>query len=486
MHRSLLTLSVAGLLFNAAFQSYAADAAKPAAPSATAKPSPAPAPKPAPKPPGLNLKDGDRVIFIGDSITHQCLYTQYVENFFYTRYPNTRLHFRNAGVGGDRAIDALDRFDDDIASFKPTVATILLGMNDGSYKDFDPAVFATYAKDMTTLLDKLDALKVRVFLMSPTMFDHHAAEVRMATNPKQRNPENYNAVLAYSGKWAQEVAIKRHYGFVDMYGPLNALTIEQRKTDPDFTFIPDAIHPAAAGQFIMAYSVIDAFGEPNSVWAVTASAGPKGEGWKVVTTPGSKVSVNGGELGKSLTFTLEPKCLPWGVPEDAKLGATVTHAGHHKGNEAFYVNGLQPGRYDLIGNGKVVGTWDNIALSKRVEIEDDPDSPTYQQAQQVIALNKQRNDEAIRPLRDLYGRRKGELRKARAEGGDMKAFEKWWAEQKIKEAELIKKADELEDKIYKTNHPTAVKFEIKPAPAPQPKAKAPAKPAAKEPVKKAA
>src|SRR6187399_1959688 len=83
---------------------------------------------------GLGLKDGDRFIFIGDSITHQCLYTQFVENFYYTRNPEKRLHFRNAGVSGDKAQDALNRFDEDIASFKPTIATILLGMNDGTYK----------------------------------------------------------------------------------------------------------------------------------------------------------------------------------------------------------------------------------------------------------------------------------------------------------------------------------------------------------------
>ncbi|MDB6072989.1 MAG: GDSL-like Lipase/Acylhydrolase, partial [Verrucomicrobiaceae bacterium] len=204
MHRSFPILSMAALLLTAAQPSHAADAAKPAAPAPLAKPGP----KLPPPPKGLGLKDGDRVIFIGDSITHQCLYTQYVENFYYTRYPNLHVHFRNAGVGGDRAQDALDRFDDDIASFKPTVATVLLGMNDGSYRDFDQATFDTYKRDMTTLLDKLDALKVRVFLAGPTMFDHHAAELRIAANPngKARNPENYNAVLAYYGKWAQEVA----------------------------------------------------------------------------------------------------------------------------------------------------------------------------------------------------------------------------------------------------------------------------------------
>src|SRR5689334_12921243 len=67
----------------------------------------------------LDLKDGDTIVFLGDSITHQCLYTQYLEDYFYTRYPKMRLRLHNAGVGGSRAWDALFRFDQDIAAYKP-------------------------------------------------------------------------------------------------------------------------------------------------------------------------------------------------------------------------------------------------------------------------------------------------------------------------------------------------------------------------------
>ena len=68
--------------------------------------------------PDIELNDGDNFVFLGDSITHQCLYTQYVEDYFYTRFPAKRIHFHNSGVGGDRASDALARFDDDVAAFK--------------------------------------------------------------------------------------------------------------------------------------------------------------------------------------------------------------------------------------------------------------------------------------------------------------------------------------------------------------------------------
>ena len=97
----------------------------------------------------IDLKDGDTLVFLGDSITHQCLYTQYVEDYFYTRFPKQRLHFHNAGVGGDRARNALDRFEEDVAVYKPKYVTMLLGMNDGTYRDFDQQIFDTYQQDMT-------------------------------------------------------------------------------------------------------------------------------------------------------------------------------------------------------------------------------------------------------------------------------------------------------------------------------------------------
>src|SRR5262249_15843526 len=103
----------------------------------------------------LDLSTGDTVVFLGDSITHQCLYTQYVEDFYYTRFSGLRVKFHNAGVGGARARDALDRFDRDVASYKPKYVTVLLGMNDGSYQPYDEKTFQTYRTDMTELIGKI-------------------------------------------------------------------------------------------------------------------------------------------------------------------------------------------------------------------------------------------------------------------------------------------------------------------------------------------
>ncbi|MFZ4766170.1 MAG: SGNH/GDSL hydrolase family protein, partial [Roseimicrobium sp.] len=451
-----------------------------------AKPGPSPVTKAAPMPAaaaaqtkGLGLKDGDRFIFIGDSITHQCLYTQYVENFFYTRYPNIRLHFRNAGISGDRAQDALNRFDEDIAAFKPTVATVLLGMNDGTYKDFDKPTFDTYAKGMLELMDKLDALKCRVILMSPTMFDHQAWDIRTKEKPEYargRVVTGYNGVLAYYGKWLQEVARERGYQFVDLFGPLNTLTVQERKKDPQFTLIADAIHPGNDGQLVMAYSLLQQVGETGPVF---------GSGVKLVNgqwkplAPALVTDVKGNP-GRSVTYTVTPKALPWTEFADAPIGTKLTRAGHTASQESHIVAGLVNGRYDLRINGQYVGTWDERALSVHAELEEDTDSPTYQQAMKVIELNRQRNKEAVNPLRGLWGKQKGMLNKRET---DKAAYDAWQVEFKAKRAELDALAEKLEGQIYQINQPQPLKVEVVPS-SPAPAAKPQPQPAAAQ--KKAA
>src|ERR1700720_2506774 len=88
------------------------------------------------------LKNGDTVVFYGDSITDQRLYTTFAETYVVTRFPELRVEFVHSGWGGDRVsgggggpIDL--RLRRDVIPFRPTVMTIMLGMNDGRYRAYD-------------------------------------------------------------------------------------------------------------------------------------------------------------------------------------------------------------------------------------------------------------------------------------------------------------------------------------------------------------
>src|SRR6266581_480155 len=96
------------------------------------------------------LHDGDRVVFFGDSITDQRLYTTFTETYVVTRFPRLNVSFVHSGWGGDRVTGggggSIDlRLRRDVLAYKPTVMTIMLGMNDGSYRAFDEKFFDTYA-----------------------------------------------------------------------------------------------------------------------------------------------------------------------------------------------------------------------------------------------------------------------------------------------------------------------------------------------------
>ena len=108
----------------------------------------APAPEPAAP---FALRDGDRVVFYGDSITQDGAYARFVEEYVRTRFPRWNVRFYNAGVGGDTVrgggagpIDV--RLERDVIALKPTVVTIMLGMNDGGYKPSTRRRFDTFAR----------------------------------------------------------------------------------------------------------------------------------------------------------------------------------------------------------------------------------------------------------------------------------------------------------------------------------------------------
>src|SRR5580698_1028544 len=103
------------------------------------------------------LHDGDTVVFYGDSITNQRMYTVYAEAYVLTRFPQLHVRFIHSGFAGDRvsggAGGTIDqRLEHDVFAYHPTVVTVMLGMNDGEYEAFDPAIFDRYTSGYRHLI----------------------------------------------------------------------------------------------------------------------------------------------------------------------------------------------------------------------------------------------------------------------------------------------------------------------------------------------
>jgi len=411
----------------------------------------------------IDLQDGDALVFLGDSITHQCLYTQYVEDYFYTRYPGLRLHFHNAGVSGDKAADALDRFDEDVVPFHPKYITVLLGMNDGSYQHFNHDVFAAYEKGMTELTDRMEALGATAIFMGPTMYDARVASVRPPRWLKDEEQitqatRYYNAVLAFYGTWVRDTALARGAGYVDLLGPLNYHTTQQRLENPAFTLIADAVHPGPDGHAVMAFELLEQMNADRSVSGVTASWKANGS-WRVASPDGEVTDVVG--EGETLRFTYTAEALPWVLPPDAKLGYKITKSGHKMSNERLTVRGLNPGKYRLRIDGIEVGQYSNTQLGSKVELQSNEKTPQYQQALAVAMLNKERNDAAVHPLRQQWVQRKVKRRKKLQEY-DPEAYAQFYAAFETEVVRLLKKKTEYEERIYELAQPKARVYEIAP------------------------
>src|SRR5271157_3964196 len=130
---------------------------------------------------GFFFHDGDRVVFLGDSITEQKLYTTYIEAYTLTRFPQEKFTFRNVGWGGDTAWLRQRAHTDegklfaakedeqqkmveksvgaglarDVLPLKPTAVTVDFGMNDHAYTKFRPDIFRAYSRSQAEIVKVL-------------------------------------------------------------------------------------------------------------------------------------------------------------------------------------------------------------------------------------------------------------------------------------------------------------------------------------------
>ncbi len=348
----------------------------------------------------VSLSDGDSFVFLGDSITHASMYTQYVEDYYYTRYPNKRIQFHNAGVSGDHAYHCVDRFEKDIAAFKPKYVSILIGMNDGRYEAFDDKIVKAYQTNMTKVLDLIAGINATPIVMTPTMYDlRPALKGDNWVSKKKAAVIDYNATLSYFGMWGLKQANDRGAGFVNMFEPLNRITREQRKYKSNFTLIPDAVHPEGDGQLIMALAMLEDIGASSLVSNIVIDKVNNQWGYRAENGIISETSSD------KIKFKFLAKSLPWVVPSDAQKGYQMSNAASMS-QEILQVIGLSSGMYQLKISGANIAAFNHHQLAKGVQLQTYNSTPQYQQALTIAKINKEKNEEAVEKLRGLWLERK--------------------------------------------------------------------------------
>src|SRR5690606_39208827 len=127
------------------------------------------------------LKQDDIVLFQGDSVTDVGRiydekddlgkgYPLLISSLFAALYPTMDVKFINRGISGNRTVDLRERWKEDCIDVKPTVVSILIGINDcwRRYDSNDPTALDDFIENYRAILDRTRAeLDARIILCEP-------------------------------------------------------------------------------------------------------------------------------------------------------------------------------------------------------------------------------------------------------------------------------------------------------------------------------
>ncbi len=312
------------------------------------------------------LKDGDTVVFYGDSITNQRLYTVFIETFAATRFPTRRIRFVHSGwpgdqVGGGTGGSADSRLDRDVIAYNPSVVTIMLGMNDGGYRPYAPELFENFAAGYEHIVQKLRTAlpDVRVSALQTSPYDD-------VTRPPMFEG-GYNAVLVRYGQFVRQLARRETLTFADLNTPVvKALEIANKKdADVARRLIPDRVHPSEGVHLLMAESLLKAWRAPALITSVELDAAAA----RMIRAGNTEIS--GIDASHGFSWTQEDAALPMPVDTSEETLALAVHCSDFIASlnqQPLKVTGLAAGRYTLRIDGEFIGSFEAWKLARGINL----------------------------------------------------------------------------------------------------------------------
>lgn len=388
--------------------------------------------------PTFAIRNGDRVVFYGDSITDNSPYTYDIESWVTLRYPKMNVSWMNAGVGGDRVtggwMGSIDqRMTRDLFSRNPTVITSMLGMNDASYQPYNQQTFDTFKAGYQHMVDRIhkEAPSARVWLIEPSPYDD-------VTRAPGWDP-GYNSVLVTYGDFVKQLAQQNGYGVIDQNSPIVAMLQVANKSDPANAqkIIPDRIHPTPAGHLLSATDILQAWGWNPLVSSTVID-------WKTgaTTSDGSKLS-----QWKTGKFDLLENALPVPLtnyeqaPKDrdplVALVLKSSDIAKDLNQETLTVNNMPAGQYTLSIDGKSVGTFSDSDFASGINLAD-LDTPMIDQAQKVVDMTGNIiNSQYVRWRTFEFGDQDVNLKERGQAISALEKFENAWANQRDRLAQPV-------------------------------------------------
>jgi lysophospholipase L1-like esterase len=324
------------------------------------------------------LRDGDRVVLVGNTLIEREQRYGYWETALTRRYPDKSITFRNLGWSGDTVFgdaragfgtqgDGFRQLKEHVLALKPTVLIIGYGANE-SFEG--PRGLPRFVKGLETLLDAFAPTKARVVLLSPLKQEKLA--------PPLPDPKEQNKNLRLYADAIRDVAKNRGHLFVDLYDLLGK---KGWLTD-------NGIHLTAGGYWSSAPILERALGLPNADWLIEMNT--KG---KVKKAEGVRVAKIATE---PLRFEVASDLLPSTPPPQE--GAFT--------NEMCYpfliVKNLPAGVYALRIDGTLNDKMDDQGGARGLYIYSEPGAMQAERLRQAIVAKNRLYFYRWRPENETY------------------------------------------------------------------------------------
>jgi lysophospholipase L1-like esterase len=325
----------------------------------------------------LLFKDGDRVCFIGNSITHGGEFHPDIFLYYATRFPKEKVYFFNCGVSGDVASEILARMDSDILIHKPNIAAFMVGMNDmfRGYKGgtISDNTYETYHKNTAQIADKLSKYGSKLIIELPSIYDQ-TSEIT------PQKSVGVNDALGKCADYLKSIAPNYNAVVVDYWTIMKDINEREQKKDKNFTIVgTDRVHPGSVGHMVMAYQFLKTTGAPMYVSKAVIDVKAK----KVSEAVNCEVKLESVKKNEVQFESLEYS-LPYPVKKEAAPALDLIPFTQDLNQEILQVKNLKKEACDLLIDDIQVGTYTSSALSEGINLSTNMLTPQYKHSLEVM------------------------------------------------------------------------------------------------------
>lgn len=344
------------------------------------------------------FKSGERVVFVGNSITHGGHYHSFIWLYYMTRFPEMPISVLNAGIGGDTSGDIVQRLEEDIFCKNPTYMTMTFGMNDVGYYDFykedaqeiaERQIKKSFDNYQTIQKRMKEADKVTKVLIGGSPYDE-TSKIENQIFPTK------NAALLKVNDFLEASAQENNWGFVDFARPMMEIDLREQKKDSLFNLEGgDRIHPDNDGHMVMAYVFLKAQGLAGkkvaeiSIDAKTAKVNVE-DNCKISDLKADAKGISFNYKAEALPYPVDSVIRGWGSKRSQKDALKLIPFAKEFNQELLEVSGLAEGNYQLTIDGLSIETFSAAELAQGVNMAELTNTPQYQQATKIMLLNESR------------------------------------------------------------------------------------------------